>query len=251
MQKLMVLFIIIFLGSLLLLNNREEKETREEKEPLEMKGLFFSYIEEEHYFKDKSTKEIKKEIEKIVREAKDNKFNTIIIQVRSFSDALYNSKIFPKSIDTKIDILKEFISIASKYHIDIYAWVNPYRISNKKDSIVLNPAKKWINTDKVKVLENGIYYNPAKKEVRDLIIKGVEEIINYQVKGIIFDDYFYPSDDIDIDDYNAYSKKNTTSLKQYHLDNVNLLIKEVHEKIKKAKRNILFGILYVALFCFV
>ena len=236
------MFIIIFLSSLLLLNNREEKEIRKENEPLEMKGLFFSYIEEEHYFKDRSTKEIKKEIEKIVKIAKDNNFNTIIIQVRSFSDALYNSKIFPKSINTKIDILKEFISTASKYHIDIYAWVNPYRISNKKDSIVLNPAKKWINTDKVKVLENGIYYNPAKKEVRDLIIKGVEEIINYRVKGIIFDDYFYPSDDIDIDDYNAYSKKNNTSLKQYHLDNVNRLIKGVHEKIKGSKRDILFGI---------
>ena len=207
-----------------------------------MKGLFFSYIEEEHYFKDKSSKEIKKEIRRIVKRAKENNFNTIIIQVRSFSDALYNSKIFPKSINTKIDILDEFIKVASKYQIEIYAWINPYRISNEKNTLLDGPAKKWFNTDKVKVLESGIYYNPAKKEVRELIIKGVEEIIKYKVKGIIFDDYFYPSTDIDIDDFNEYSKNHTLSLQEYHLDNVNKLIKEVHKKIKSKKRNILFGI---------
>ncbi|MBQ3435893.1 MAG: family 10 glycosylhydrolase [Bacilli bacterium] len=241
MQRLIILFIILFLGSLLLLSNKEEK-ARKEVKSFEMKGLFFSYIEEEHYFKDKNTKEIKKGIEEIVKRAKENNFNTIILQVRSFSDALYNSKIFPKSINTKIDILDEFIKVASKYQIEIYAWINPYRISNEKNIPLEGPAKKWFNTDKVKVLENGIYYNPAKKEVRELIIKGVEEVIKYKVKGIIFDDYFYPSRDIDIDDYNIYSKNHHLSLQEYHLDNVNKLIKEVHDKIKSQKKNILFGI---------
>ena len=241
MQRLIILFIILFLGSLILLSNKEEK-ARKEVKSFEMKGLFFSYIEEEHYFKDKNTKEIKKGIEEIVKRAKENNFNTIILQVRGFSDALYNSKIFPKSINTKIDILDEFIKVASKYQIEIYAWINPYRISNEKSISLKGPAKKWFNTDKVKVLENGIYYNPAKKEVRELIIKGVEEVIKYKVKGIIFDDYFYPSMDIDIDDYNIYSKNHSLSLQEYHLDNVNKLIKEVHDKIKSPKKNILFGI---------
>lgn len=241
MQRLIILFIILFLGSLLLLSNKEEK-ARKEVKSFEMKGLFFSYIEEEHYFKDQNTKEIKKGIEEIVKRAKENNFNTIILQVRSFSDALYNSKIFPKSIKTKMDILDEFIKIASKHQIEIYAWINPYRISNEKNTPLEGLAKKWFNTDKVKVLESGIYYNPAKKEVRELIIKGVEEVIKYKVKGIIFDDYFYPSRDIDIDDYNIYSKNHSLSLQEYHLDNVNKLIKEVHDKIKSQKKNILFGI---------
>ena len=76
MQRLIILFIILFLGSLILLSNKEEK-ARKEVKSFEMKGLFFSYIEEEHYFKDKNTKEIKKGIEEIVKRAKENNFNTI------------------------------------------------------------------------------------------------------------------------------------------------------------------------------
>ena len=42
----------------------------------------------------------------------------------------------------------------------------------------------------------GLYYDPALPEVQDMVVQGVTEIVqNYDVDGIQFDDYFYPTTD--------------------------------------------------------
>lgn len=242
-KKIVLILLLVIVINLLFIEDTSDNRKEENSE--EMKGIFFSYIEENNYFKNKTNKEIKKHIKEIINLTKKNNFNTIIIQVRSFSDALYNSTIFPKSINTSINILQEFIKESKKNNIKVYAWINPYRISNNKNEELPtnSPAYKWLGTDNVKILENGIYYNPAKDEVRDLIKRGVEEIVkNYSIAGLIFDDYFYPSNDIDILNYTEYIKTNNISLEEYHLDNVNRLIKSIHDSIKRINKNIKFGI---------
>lgn len=219
----------------------------------EERGIFISYIEYTKYFDNKNKDEIKLEIKNMISNIKEYGFNFIILQVRPFSDAIYYSNIFPSSWtvvseegkELPLDILDYFIKVAHQNDIKLHAWINPYRISNDTNTSKIskkNPAYSWLGTNHVKVIEDkGIYYNPASKKVEDLIISGVEEIVtNYDVDGIHMDDYFYPNDTIDLENYEEF--KNTISLTDYRLSNTNHLIKSIYQKIKKIKPQVLFGI---------
>lgn len=217
------------------------------------KGVFISYIEYKKYLKDKNELDMKKEIDKMINTVKDYNINFIILHVKPFSDAIYESKIFPSSSSIvseegdklPFDVLDYFIKKAHKNNIQIHAWINPYRISNYTDTSkisITNPAYKWLNTNNVKVIQDkGIYYNPASSEVQELIISGVAELVeNYDIDGIHMDDYFYPDDTIDLENYEQF--KNTISLSDYRLSNTNKLVKSIYTTIKKIKPNVVFGI---------
>ena len=132
--------------------------------------------------------------------------------------------------------------------MELHAWVNPYRIRSTTDISSIstdNPAYQYLNTNHVKVIEDvGIFYNPASEEVRDLVISGIEELVkNYDIDGVHFDDYFYPDDTIDLENYQEYlDAGGTLSLSDYRLNNVSLLIKGVYDKIKSIKEEVVFGI---------
>ena len=217
------------------------------------KGIFISYIEYKKYLKDKNALDMKKEIDKMINTVKDYNINFIILHAKPFSDAIYESKIFPSSSSIvseegdklPFDVLDYFIKKAHKNNIQIHAWINPYRISNYTDTSkisITNPAYKWLNTNNVKVIQDkGIYYNPASSEVQELIISGVAELVeNYDIDGIHMDDYFYPDDTIDLENYEQF--KNTISLSDYRLSNTNKLVKSIYTTIKKIKPNVVFGI---------
>lgn len=245
MKKVFIFLLIIpiFLAKL----NKEEKITEYTKE--EVRGVFVSYIEISKYIKDKDENISKNNIRQIINNIKNINCNTIILQVRPSSDAIYNSNIFPLSkylTDNNYypyDVLEYFINEAKKQNISILAWINPYRISTTENINAItenNPAYKYLNTDTV-YIKNGIFYNPAKKEVEDLIIEGVKEVLNYDIEGVLFDDYFYPCEDIDEKDYNEYLKTNKKmSIEEYHLNVINSLIRKVHTVCKD--KNKIFGV---------
>ncbi len=227
-------------------NGKKEERKVEKKE--EIRGIFVSYIDYKNKFKNDDLS--KQEIDKMISNVEKEKFNLIILQVRSFSDALYESEIFPKAkeVNCSFDVLDYFIKIAHQKNILVYAWVNPYRISTNPDLTKIdstNPAYKWINTDNIKSIpEKGVFYNPAKDEVKDLIIKGIKEIVSsYNVDGVCIDDYFYPCQDIDKDDYEEYLKTHPgLTLEDFHIKNVNDLISKTYQEIKNLKQSVLFGI---------
>ena len=205
---------------------------------------------EEEYIKKDDINISKNNINKMIKNIKDSNFNTIILQVRSNCDSIYDSKIYPYSIyisseegKKSYDVLDYFIEKSHKNNIKLIAWINPYRVrtnTNINSITSKSPAYKYINTDYL-YINNGIYFNPSKKEVENLIVKGVEEVLNYNIDGILFDDYFYPSSDIDINDYNEYIKNNKyISIEEYHLNIINKMVEKVHKKCKK--KNISFGI---------
>lgn len=238
-KKLSIVSVILLMFYLLIPEQIEKK-----KEIKEIRGVFISYIELGNYIKDKNYNESITNLENMIKNVKENKFNTIYIQVRSHMDSIYKSDLFPTSKNivledkTNYDVLKKVIEISNKENIDVYAWINPYRIgtSANKDSNYYSLVENDIK------LSNGIYYlNPASKNSTDLIVKGIEEIIkNYKVKGILFDDYFYPDNEIDIENYNETNKD--ISIEQFRLNNINEMIYKVNKKIKEVNKNILFGI---------
>lgn len=252
MKKLILIIIIFFLLVVFYTPNIKENDTRKKEENNELRAIFISYIELQKYIKNKDTNSIKENIDKMINNIKDNNFNMIILQVRSFSDAIYKSDYYPWSkvvsssegIDPGIDVLSYFIEKSHSKNIELHAWINPYRIRTTNDTSDIskdNVAYKWLNTNNVKVSDNGIYYNPASNEVINLIVNGVDELVNnYDIDGIHLDDYFYTVDDIDLDNYNDYKKTHNISLSDYRLLVVNNLIKKIHKITKK--KNILFGI---------
>ncbi len=221
-------------------------------EQQETRGVFLSYIELKKYLNGKSEEESKKNIQKIIATMKENSFNLLILQVRSFSDAIYPSTLFPSSkvVGSKegdpllYDYLEYFLETAHHEGILVHAWVNLYRVSSSLDTSVIstrNPAYRLLGSEHTEVVpEKGVYYNPASEKVKTIILKGIEELVqNYDIDGIHFDDYFYPSDTIDLVSYEKSGK--TMSLADFRMSHINDLVRRAY-KIVHQKKNLPLGI---------
>ena len=79
---------------------------------------------------------------------------------------------------------------------------------------------------------------------------GVEEIVqNYDVDGIQFDDYFYPTQDSAFDqaEYDAYKEEASQNgvpmeLLEWRQANINAMVSQVYAEVKQAKPEVVFGI---------
>ena len=199
---------------------------------------------------------LKQKADKILDDCKDLGINTIFLQVRPASDALYKSEIFPWSQwltgsqgtapSDNFDPLAYWVEEAHKRNIELHAWINPYRVTTSGDADIINklsnnnPAKihrEYI----IKNTDGKYYYDPANPDVRQLIIDGVMEIVNkYDVDGIQLDDYFYPSGDFP--DSQSFEKYNRgyTDKSDWRRNNVDLLIEGISNSLKDS--GVLFGV---------
>ncbi|MEG0770985.1 MAG: family 10 glycosylhydrolase [Clostridia bacterium] len=210
------------------------------------------------------------EINTIVNNCKSLKLNAIFLQVRPESDALYNSKIFPTSrflttrqgasLVENFDPLTYFISYAHKNGIALHAWINPFRASVTKLSLLCDshPLKKnpdlWLPTkcsgedgcyDINCKNQKMLFYDPAKPEVRKLVIDGVAELVdNYDIDGIHLDDYFYPDKQAypynDDESYNLYSKGQSRD--DFRRSNTYKLIKDINSTVNNHNSKVAFGV---------
>ncbi len=235
----------------------------------EFRAVWISYLEFSN--KGYTEKEFKAHINKIFDNCVKKNMNTVIVQVRPFSDAFYSSKYFPWSVyvsgkqgkNPGYDPLKYMVEAAHKRGLEFHAWINPYRITSSMSRVSnlpkSHPARKWRNQKETKrnvlTFNGSLYYNPSSKQVQNLIINGVKEIVeNYEVDGIHFDDYFYPTlgasyrKNFDAKEYEAYKKtckkKGTTpkTIIEWRRSNVNDLVKGVYKAIKKIDKECVFGI---------
>ena len=236
MKKLVafILFIIVILFFI--------SEDISNKKELEERSIFISYIELSKYISDDISLS-KKNIDTMINNIEELGFNSVILQVRSFGDSIYPSKIFSNSlyVSSSFDILDYFSNICKSRGFKLYAWINPYRIRNSLDRESIdsdNIIYKLLDTRHI-VYTSGIYFNPSSELVINLIVEGVEEIIdNYDVTGILFDDYFYPSIDCDLEEYNVLDLD--ISYDEYKLGRVNELIRRVYDACHD--REVLFGV---------
>ena len=251
MRKVIIIIFLFLLICFGIFNNKDNG-TRKISSNNEKKGVFISYIDLRNYVKNSDVFGFKENICKMLDNISSLKFNMIILQVVSFSDAIYESSIYPWSsvisvtegVSPGFSVLDYFIEEAHKRNIGVYAWINPYRVRSSNDISSItddSPAFKYIDTDTLYVNE-GIYYNPAKKEVTDLIVSGVREIVTkYDVDGILFDDYFYPDLEVSRTQYEEYLKNNKKiTFNDYRLMIINEMVEKVHKVCKDNK--VLFGI---------
>lgn len=163
--------------------------------------------------------------------------NVVLAQVRPFGDALYPSDLYPFSHlctgvqgqDPGFDPLVVLVQAAHDRGLELEAWVNPYRLQSGGTPEALS-AENLANThpDWVRSMESGLYLDPANPEVRDYIAAGVGELCqNYDIDGVHFDDYFYPTTaaDFDADTYAAYCDGGgTLALGDWRRQNVDDLV---------------------------
>lgn len=204
-----------------------------------------------------TAEEFKNKIDTMFENIKAFGLNTVIFQVRPFSDSFCSSEIFPWSSyitgeqgkNPGYDPFLIATNEAEKYGLKIEAWINPYRVSYKDnfdDLSELNPAKQWYTdnplTDDLIITGSGIYYNPSSKRAQKIIIDGVREIVkNYNISAIHMDDYFYPTVDegIDVDLYTNYRNEGgELSLDDWRRENVNTFISGLYSSVKSIKQDV-------------
>jgi uncharacterized lipoprotein YddW (UPF0748 family) len=191
--------------------------------------------------------------------------NAIMFQVRSECDAMYVSAIEPWSYwltggqgrapSPFYDPLEFAVQEAHKRGMELHAWFNPYRSVREVGSYtnaanhvsVLHPD--WILTFQrvnLKLLDPGL------PQVRQYLTSVVMDVVNrYDVDGVHFDDYFYPYPDnvrsfsgITTEDnatFASYSR-GFTNRGDWRRDNINLLIKMIHDSIQVVKPFVKFGL---------
>ena len=185
-------------------------------------------------------------------------FNAIFLQVRTMCDAFYQSSYEPWSSyltgtrgrNPGYDPLAYAVEQCHARGIQCHAWVNPYRWSTGTD---------W-NTEQDKQLKNSgmllsytsggtttTILNPGLPETRQRIVNVIKEIItNYDVDGVIFDDYFYPNGiptNSSAQDYNLWNDSNVDmTFADWRRNNVNMMVADVYNMIQQVKPEVRFGI---------
>ncbi len=227
-----------------------------DNEVSELRGVWITYMDLNLEEGKRTEKDFIEKFTKIAQNCKNSGFNTLIVQVRPFCDALYKSELFPTSHiivgiqgnEMLYDPLEIMCNICESMGLSIHAWVNPYRVSLNEIPQTLADDNPYILNKNLGVeTDNGIYLNPALMDVRNLIVKGVCEIAkNYKIDGVQFDDYFYPTEDESFDktQYEEYcnSAEEPLSLEDWRKSNVNILIARCYMALHKINNDIEFGI---------
>ena len=183
--------------------------------------------------------------------------NTVVFQVRSECDAMYASNIEPWSYwltggqgrapNPFYDPLQFAVQEAHKRGMELHAWFNPYRsvrevgsYTNAANHVSVAHPDWIIQTGNTKILDPGV------PMVRAHVTSVIMDVVNrYDVDGVHMDDYFYPYPPNQItnqDDktFATYSR-GFTNRGDWRRDNVNLLIKMIHDSIQVVKPFVKFG----------
>jgi len=241
---------------------------------LEFRAVWISYLEFLSYSKGGFTeKSFETTINTMFDNIADMNMNAVVVQIRPFGDAMYESSYFPWSkyisgtqgVNPGFDPLKYMVEAAHERGLEFHAWLNPYRVTTGSTDYTKlaedNPARIWhedtdeTNDRNVLAFDGSLYYNPASKEVQTLITNGIKEIVkNYDVDGIHFDDYFYPvlgtkyETTFDNIEYKKYvvecntNEKAPLTIADWRRNNINTLIKNIYKSIKKIDSSVQFGI---------
>ena len=227
-----------------------------DEEP-EMRGVWVTYMDLSMEEGSRSEGAFRERIAHIAKVCADSDFNTLIVQVRPFCDALYPSKLFPASHiltgkqgeDPGYDALEIICETCRAFGLRLHAWINPYRVRINQTPPELADSNPFVlHPEMCLESESGVILDPSNEDARALIENGVRELLErYDVDGVQFDDYFYPTDigDADEERFEAYREAHPdsgTDRQAWRMNNVNLLLAEIDMLVHKTKPGAVFGV---------
>ena len=189
--------------------------------------------------------------------------NAVCFQVRGRSDAFYQSSYEPwaaelagaRGKDPGYDPLAFAIEEAHKRGLELHAWVNPFRVTSAgtlaSTDLVKKNAGQWIIQ-----YNNGSFtgeiIDPGYPEAREYVLNVLMEIIsNYDIDGIVMDDYFYPYGGTTTEDAASkalHKPANVVDVNQdgytdddWRRSNVDVFLKELYDRIQAKKPWVRFG----------
>ena len=185
--------------------------------------------------------------------------NTVIFQIRPQADAWYNSSLEPWSefITGRVgrnpgwDPLAYMVDECHRRNMDIHAWINPYRVKLTARESAFRETFIRKNRNWIVRYGSSLWFDPGIPDCREHIVKVVSEIVkNYDIDGIHMDDYFYPypiaglnfPDDASFRNYGKSQGYNSSQKDDWRRNNVNTLVRELHETIRNTKPWVRFGI---------
>ena len=212
---------------------------------------------------DATREQQKKELTDILDKMAAGNMHACFMQVRSLCDAMYHSSYEPwsKSLtgtrgkDPGYDPLQFAIEEAHKRGLELHIWVNPFRVTSSgtldSSDKLHQQAGDWIikyNNGSFK----GQIIDPGFPEARAYVIKVLMEIINnYDVDGIVMDDYFYPYGGTTTEDAKSksqYKPNNVIDVNQdgdtdddWRRTNVDVCLKQLYDTIQAVKPWVRFG----------
>lgn len=206
-----------------------------------------------------STTAQKNEMVKYLDVLQKNNFNAVYFQVRTMSDAFYQSSYEPWSSyltgtrgkDPGWDPLAFVVEECHKRGMECHAWVNPYRFSTGSNwSTAQDQALKSAGMLLAYTKSDGkttTILNPGLESVRKRIVDVCKEIIsNYDVDGLVFDDYFYPEGipvTSSAGDYDLWQESGASmTFGDWRRNNVNQMVADVYKMVQHQKPYVRFGI---------
>jgi uncharacterized lipoprotein YddW (UPF0748 family) len=205
-----------------------------------------------------STQTQKNELISILDDLQQTGINTVIFQIRTECDALYDSPYDPWSYwltgqqgtppSPFYDPLMFACEEAHKRNIEMHAWFNPYRAEKTVGSYSIDPSHVTIqHPDWDLQIGNFKFLNPGLPQVREYVAKVITDVVKrYEIDGVHFDDYFYPypPDNITNEDASTFASysRGFTNIGDWRRDNVNLLVASIYDSINYYKSWVKFGI---------
>lgn len=208
-------------------------------------------------FQGLSTQAVQQKLISQLDGMKEAGINAVIFQVRAEADALYRSSFEPWSRfltgrqgvapNPMWDPLQFMIDECHKRGMELHAWINPYR-AQTKGTTQLAPSHPYYKYPQLFVkYGDQLYFDPGYPESRKYILHIISDIVSrYDIDALHMDDYFYPYkvEGQDFPDGVSFAANGRGFLRKddWRRDNVNILIKEIHETVRALKPWVKFGV---------
>ncbi len=206
-----------------------------------------------------------RELMAILDRAKALNLNAIVFQIRPAGDAMYASDLEPwseyltgemgRAPEPLWDPLEFVIRESHRRGLELHAWLNPYRGRHPSGVSPISPTHLHSRRpDLVPQYGKHLWMDPGEPEVRAHTTAVIVDVLRrYDVDGIHFDDYFYPyrekdeaGVEIDFPDTPSWDRYvaagGTLARNDWRRENVNLLVREVYEAVRREKPLARFGV---------
>ena len=204
-----------------------------------------------------STEQMQRTLMYQLDELQKDGVNAIIFQVRPEFDALYASPYEPwsrfltgqqgQAPQPYWDPLQWMVEQTHRRGMELHAWINPFRAKTKQTTMLAANHYAVQHPERVFSYDGLTIANPGIPENRTYICQIVADILRrYDVDGLHIDDYFYPypaAGQVIRDDEQFQMYNNGISNRDdWRRDNVNVLIKQMHDTIVAVKPWVKFGV---------